>query len=595
MADALFNDILYNDVLTTDGFVVDYAVGTTYGMDVPTLLSVPFMLGAMGELTADAMRSPHYILEAINRSARKFAVFCNAGCISVPDNIKTNIVSLLEQSVVQIALGNQGHGFVNFHPKVWVIKESSPDNQTSRIKVIVMSRNLSSSNNLDVVCELTGAVGNKQSSAAAKEKHKPLVDFLQWLKGKANGRHIRGHIDDLCESINLVERFALDGSPFEDYHFYPMGIPDYNGKETCLDSVMLDHSAETVIISPFVDDATIERFTKERAKCKRTLITRHASVTQKMLDAMNDGVYAVKEVMTDKSDKAVAVDIHEKVYFIRNCQTNINQLFLGSTNATQNGFGRNVEFLLALDFGPYKTGYDSFRREHINDAKDCLFEKVESVGESANEKVDYTQQHTLRQAISSIKRAVITPRENEKYDVCIELSKRCAFDCPVYLHPLYSPTRKMELANDMVFEGLALTELTEFYVISADEAIRSVIKIDTPSMPRDVRDKAIFRSVINTKAKFINYLAFMLAESAEAFIAENKQLEMEHFVQGKALADTEISTSLFEDMVRTAYSDPERIKSIRGIIEKADKDVIPANFDHMYAQFEKVIAQIKRL
>lgn len=75
MAEALWNDIVYTEVMQSEGFVVDYAVCTTYSLDMPTLLSVPFMLGTMTDLTEATMRSPHLILETINRSAGKFAVF----------------------------------------------------------------------------------------------------------------------------------------------------------------------------------------------------------------------------------------------------------------------------------------------------------------------------------------------------------------------------------------------------------------------------------------------------------------------------------------------------------------------------------------
>lgn len=67
MADALWNDIIYTDVLQSNGFVIDYAVCTTYSLDMPSLLSVPFMLGTMTDLTETAMRSPHLILETINK------------------------------------------------------------------------------------------------------------------------------------------------------------------------------------------------------------------------------------------------------------------------------------------------------------------------------------------------------------------------------------------------------------------------------------------------------------------------------------------------------------------------------------------------
>lgn len=53
----LWNDLLYTDVLQSDGFVVDYAVLTTYSMELPQLLSIPFALGAI-DLGDDALRTP---------------------------------------------------------------------------------------------------------------------------------------------------------------------------------------------------------------------------------------------------------------------------------------------------------------------------------------------------------------------------------------------------------------------------------------------------------------------------------------------------------------------------------------------------------
>ena len=155
-----------------------------------------------------------------------------------------------------------------------------------------------------------------------------------------------------------MEKFIVD-HPLEDYDFFPMGIDGYDGKETCLEE-MLDYAAETIIISPFVDEGTLEAFVSSRPATKKTLVTRHASITERMLRMLNDGVYTTKEVMTDKVEKNVSVDIHEKVYFIRNGKNLQNYLYLGSTNATGNGFGRNVEFLLRLQFKPYCMSYDKY-------------------------------------------------------------------------------------------------------------------------------------------------------------------------------------------------------------------------------------------
>ncbi len=588
MAEALFNEVMYNEVLASDGFVVDYAVCTTYSLDMATLLSVPFMLGTMSELTDDAMRSPHYILETINKSAGKFAVFCNAGNIHVPQNTKTNIYSLLEKSIVQIALPSRGKGFVNFHPKVWIIKESNPANGNEQLKVVVMSRNLSTSEDLDVVCELTGAVSK---SPANRKKHKPLLDFLIWLKGQAKDRNVRKGIDGLCESLNHVRQFDTE-LPFEDYEFFPMGIPEYDGKNSCLDK-MLDYAAETIIISPFVDDSIVRQFVQIHPSTKKTLITRHSSVTEQML-TMNDGVYAVKEVMTDRTEKDTCVDIHEKVYFIRNSQNNLNYLFLGSTNATQNGFGRNVEFLLRLQFKPYNMSYYKFRKELIYDGKDCMFEQVTSVlpqNDSDKEKTKIELE--LSKAIRAINGASASVADDGTYDLTIHCKKHIA-NMPIYTYPLYSPALMQELTDGIVFKALSLASVTEFYIIEAED-IKRVIKIDTKGLPVEERDKAIFQSVINTKSKFINYLAFMLTDSPDEFLAESQQIERELLQGDTAASEFEMTTSLYEDMVKAAYASPEKITAIKKIMDMADKSVIPANFEKLYNQFSNALKKTRRL
>lgn len=594
MAEALWNDIVYTDVMQSDDYVVDYAVFTTYSLDMPTLLSVPFMLGTMADLTETTMRSPHLILETINRSAGKFAVFCNAGCIAVPQ-ANSKVYALLERSVVQVTLPAKGGGFVNFHPKVWVVKETNPETGEGQIKFVVLSRNLTCSNDLDVVCELVGKIGKKLATKKGQTKHAPLVDFLTWLIGKADDGTIRENMRVICKDISYIERFDLTDSPFEDYDFFPMGIPAYDGYSKCLDQDILDHAAEMLIISPFVDMDVLNKMVNCAPSAKKTLITRHSSVTQDMISIFNDGVYAPKEVLTDKVEKDVAVDLHEKVYFVRRYEGNLsyNHLYLGSTNATKNGFKRNVEFLLHLQFAPYKSSYDKYRSELINDSKDCMFEQVVSIPEDDTTKKDITNELMLRTAIAAIQKAQITSAV-DNYTITIQCRQTRLPDEDVYLYPLGCEGKETSLTNGIAFTGLQLSSLTEFYVIRIGD-LQRLIKIPTDGMPTEERDNAIFRSFINTKGKFINYLAFMLTDDVEQYILESQQLEKELSNDKATAMEQEISTSLYEDMVRMAYANPDRIASIRQIIEKADKEVVPDHFMDMYSTFENVLKQIKRL
>lgn len=594
MAEALWNDIVYTDVMQSDNYVVDYAVCTTYSLDMSTLLSVPFMLGTMADLTETTMRSPHLILETINRSAGKFVVFCNAGCIAVPQ-ANSKVYALLERSVVQVTLPAKGGGFVNFHPKVWVVKETNPETGEGQIKFVALSRNLTCSNDLDVVCELVGKIGKKPATKKAQTKHAPLGDFLTWLIGKANDRTIRKNMRAICNDISYIERFDLTDSPFEDYDFFPMGIPGYDGYSKCLEQDILDHATEMLIISPFVDMDVLNKMVNCAPSAKKTLITRHSSVTQDMISIFNDGVYVPKEVLTDKVEKDVAVDLHEKVYFVRRYEGNLsyNHLYLGSTNATKNGFKRNVEFLLHLQFAPYKSSYDKYRSELINDSKDCMFEKVVSIPEDDTPKEDITNKLMLRIAIAAIQEAQITSAA-DNYTITIQCCQTKLPDEDVYLYPLGCEGKETSLTDGIAFTGLQLSSLTEFYVIRIGD-LQRVIKIPTDGMPTEERDNAIFRSFINTKGKFINYLAFMLTDDVEQYILESQQLEKELSNDKATAMEQQISTSLYEDMVRMAYANPDRIASIRQIIEKADKEVVPDHFMDMYSTFENVLKQIKRL
>ena len=594
MAEAIWNDIVYTEVMQSEGFVVDYAVCTTYSLDMPTLLSVPFMLGTMTDLTEATMRSPHFILETINRSAGKFAVFCNAGCIAVPQ-ANSKVYALLERSVVQVTLPAKGGGFVNFHPKVWVIKETNPDTDESQIKLVVLSRNLTCSNDLDVVCELVGKIGRKPATKRAQAKHAPLIDFLSWLVGKADDRNIRKNMRAICEDLSYIERFDLTDSPFEDYDFFPMGISGYDGYSDCLEQDILNHAAEMLIISPFVDMDVLGKMTNCAPSAKKTLITRHSSITQDMIGLFNDGVYVPKEVLTDKVEKDVAVDLHEKIYFVRRNEGNrsYNHLYLGSTNATKNGFNRNVEFLLHLQFARNRSSYDKYRSELINDSKECMFEKVTSIPSDDAKDDDVTNELLLRTAIAALQKAQITGQA-DNYAITIACRPNKLPDRTVTLYPLGCEGKEATLADGMTFTGLSLSLLTEFYVTSIDK-LRRVIKLPTEGMPTEERDNAIFRSFINTKGKFIKYLAFMLTDDVEQYMLESQQLEKELSIDHATAMEQQLSTSLYEDMVRMAYTNPERIASIRQIVEKADKDVVPEHFMEMYQTFENALKQIKRL
>ena len=87
----------------------------------------------------------------------------------------------------------------------------------------------------------------------------------------------------------------------------------------------------------------------------------------------------------------------------------------------------------------------------------------------------------------------------------------------------------------------------------------------------------------------------MLTNDTEQYVLESQQMEREMSEMTVSAKEQNISVSLYEDMVRMAYTDPDRIAAIRSDITKADASVIPDHFAELYVSFENAIKQIRRL
>lgn len=168
--------------------------------------------------------------------------------------------------------------------------------------------------------------------------------------------------------------------------------------------------------------------------------------------------------------------MHEKVYFIRRYEGNLsyNHLYLGSTNATMNGFGRNVEFLLHLKFAPYQSSYEKYQNELINDSKECMFEQVLSVPEEDSGKENVTNELMLRRAISAIQQAQVTS-DDGGYTITIQCLAHRMPSEPVFLYPLGCDGKEQVLADGLTFKDMPLDSLTEFYTIRIGD-LRRLIK-----------------------------------------------------------------------------------------------------------------------
>ena len=106
------------------GYKLDFAIGTTFTLDLVALLGAPLAFALLDRTDREGRLAPDPValIEALRRNADKFIVFCQAGRIAVPP-VDRSLLTMLERNVVEVTPRTGGV----FHPKVWALRFLGPD------------------------------------------------------------------------------------------------------------------------------------------------------------------------------------------------------------------------------------------------------------------------------------------------------------------------------------------------------------------------------------------------------------------------------------------------------------------------------------
>ena len=567
MAEELFKNLMYGDMLNSPGYEVEYAVGLTYSLDLDALISVPMSFGLLGESEEIVNKSPAYLLAAIRKSSDKMAVFCNAGNIKVPKESRV-VYSLLENCIFQVK--QKG----SFHPKLWVVQEKN-ENGKRRIRLVVLSRNLTFDDSIDIVVSLTGDVSGSEHN---RKPYMPVVNLLDWV-AKFASKEKRDMVRKVCDSIRHVNKFIADAPFEEECEFYT-----FNDKLMSQADVMdVIQGTDAIIFSPFIEEKTLEwLFKKARRKI---LVTRRNFITQPVLDMVGKGnVYSVNEGLLD--DEETSIDLHAKIYFIS--KDGYNDLYLGSANATYSAFNRNSELLLRLRFQKNASGYEKFRKAMLEDDDNQFVPVCTSFADDNSIGGKPMEDKVLREVIRNIIGAKVKI-SGKMYDTVVSF-KKCDWNMPVKIMTLQGVANRanVTITKETVIPGTALKDLSDFYVITVGSQVatqvRTIVKIDTEGIPPE-RDDVLFQSIVDTESKFINYISFLLTENPQEYIYNEEQ--QRKLLQRKgASRETPVVSSLYEDMLVAMTHHSDRLDVIEEDIDKFG-DKVPESFRQMLEVFKE--------
>lgn len=583
-------------MVTTPGFELEFAVGTTYSLDAEAFLAIALSFARLGDVSEADFQSPFRLLEGLRQANNRVAVFCNRGGLQPPSRMNP-LYAMLDKSVFEIANERKGKELANFHPKIWVIKERSIGSRDKRqIKLIVMSRNLTKDSSLDIAVTMVAPLGVRNDTAIGS-KHQPLKDFLLRLADFANSDK-RKKIRKLAVEMDSMGAFELE-HPYEDYELLPI----YFGESLNPD---IDFSNELpgekmAIVSPFIDAATLEWLNSYRPKQNKLLITRIDSLTPSIMDLFaeeNREIWVMSQIA--EQNDIQPMNLHAKMYFSWGPKTGGINLWLGSANATHNGFYRNTEFMLKLKMKRGRNQYEDFKAEFCDEKKQ-LCERITSLPEEETTKEDNSLAISVRKNL--ISRSNLTAEimsADNSYIVIVTAKKIRDIQGSITIAPIQEPWNEAELNRGSLSCEIRIgsrSHLSEFYILKVEPfddeitPVKMVIRIATNGLPDD-RDDHIFRQLIDTRDKFLDYVEMMMTdrpqELASLLIPTEESIGM-----GVNSMASRRSNALYESLLRVAATNPDRLEEIEEMVNRVDTTVVPPSFRQMSEIFKRSIKKLR--
>ncbi len=595
------NRLDYGELLIPpEGFRLEHAIATSYSLDLDTLVSIPVALYFAQTLDLNFKADFMQILDSIRRASSSLKVYCQKGQIKVPEN-QHRLYSFLEECIAQVKPTMRD----SFHPKVWVIRYKSEKNEI-KYRVIILSRNLTFDRSWDVAFQMDGDF--IKDRAHEVKKTKPLVDFIDYLGTHSKPAWFKTFVRDLAKT-----EFELTQNEFEDFDFYPTGFGKYK-ENIVFDSHRYD---DLLIVSPFLTNDGLEHAKSASVGVPR-LFSRQIELKKINPDLLksfncwhlsNDFVDGEMKVDADTEENLLSQlqDLHAKIYSYKDGRD--AYLLLGSANCSERAMLRNVEFMINLKGKNSKIGPDAIFKELVNDDLKVFqpFNHEEQLSDA--EKLEIKHEQALQRIKISIVNAsvkgIAKKQEDNNFliDLAYDLSSvpnEEGIDLAAYL--LRSDNQKHQLTpgsiNNWTVFNIAELDLSCFLVVEVrikgtNIGSRFALKISIENLP-ETRNSKIFKDIISTPSNFFKYIQFLLAENhlSEDLEFEEKDAttNYEGFGVGAYLFQ---ETPLYENMLRAASRQPEKLKEIKNVIDKIneeekDNTIIPPDFKRLWEVFEKV-------
>ena len=589
------------------GYQLDYAVGTTYSLDLQAIMLLPVALYFSRVLDGVPDDTHLDVVEAVTSAAERITVVCQSGKVKVPETYH-KLMAYWERSIKQVRMDSP---YGSFHPKLWVVRYVKP-RAAPHYRLLVSSRNLTYAHDWDVAYSSSGEVGDR-----AVEANVPLVEFLQSLQIK------HPHWHDFITDLPRVRFDVPEGLEFAAFHpIYPLA-GDWPKRGNPLGR---GNWQDLLVISPFVDDTTVQQLAgkadKLRLMSRRDQLrslkpdTLAAMLSQRRVYEFSEDIARGEWTEGLAEEGALppsAQDLHAKLFV--GTRSDKHYWYLGSANCTRPAFERNVEFMVEL------------RTTNPRYSPRSICKELSTVADGSRESpvfVPYLPSEVEPQTaddLAQLERAMVhyltgltfrgqASLRTGQGPACYDLILSCDLtgvpqawsdQLQVRVRPLPEKEAPVALQPGVVntlhqFRGYSLLHLSPYLELSlwqGDQVRTRFVQFMEIELPED-RLHAIFRSIIDSEDKFLQYVTLLL--TGDAPVAPLAQSGVRQL--GAPTTPGWMSGArYFEELLVAASRYPERLRAVDKLVrrfegggEAAEGSIVTEDFMRVWRVYRQYLS-----
>ncbi len=621
--------LIYGDILIPPtGFpVLERAIATTFSLDISALVSCMIPLAFSDDVNSKLFQNKVSTLTALRNLSEKLIIFCDPSQIKSLKTRNKEFAILLEKMVLPVQLKKlEGEDvFPSFHPKFWLL-QFADDKGNHCYRLIILSRNISYDKSYDISLVLDSYTEERKRGEPKRNfnKTKNILDFISYLSITAEtSKTQKEQIIRLINDITDEQVCFKVEQPFdvEDFDFYPIYEQTFRSDKRLFDKTVLKQKGEykkLFVMSPFITKDILLKLPKSLKNQTDDnhvkVITRQDSINKlenkdgiSNIDfyVLNPDVISGEEQKIEDSPEAEDIaqkeneqyylenlhDIHAKIFLTETSEK--KQIFLGSANATNSAFNRNVEFMVRLSSKSNALSVDNFFKD-LNIDNNMFIPAVEGKEETENIELQTRLENTLRTITHQRAKGFVECIDGS-YSIMITFEEYQQFDSDIVvtLSPINSSENKL-YAQKIKFEDIPVSSLSEFYYLKVsskdntkDISLERLIKIPTDNIPYEERDCQIINQIITNKEAFTEYVTLLLSQDSIS-----TQLEMNEIKENSA--KWKVSNSqmpLYETLLRASVTNPQAVLNLGKDIDLiTNKEIVSDDFKQLYEQFRQIVS-----